>query len=181
MATLCNLTSGISVPCFTQAGINSCGVFIGPYDCGNPNGMIISTTASGQITGFSGATVSFWQISQNQELASLTSNPDTSQLTTNGTFYSVNTLEFTVFGYSQTLQNQINILASGRWRALILGNDKNWYMLGVTAPLMMTSGTGGINKMLNDLNGMVITMESHESQGLVQVTATAAQSLLQYN
>lgn len=173
----CVLTSGISLPCRTTAGVSSTGVFVGSWQCSGSQ-MTIGLTANGSITSFTGATVSFYQICQDAEVASLA---QTGTVTIeNGTAFQEYTLIFNVFNVTQENQNTINTLMNGRWRVIVLGNDGNYYFLGYDNPVNVTTITGGINKAMGDLNGYSITMSFKSAVGIKTVTSGAFATIATY-
>jgi hypothetical protein len=184
----CQWTTPLGLNCRTVGGVSPYGVFIAPWLCGpSSDGATPSSTytftqsSSGTITGSTGGTPStYYQICQDNEVASLVTVPDASNIISNGTFYSTNTCEVSLFNMSQDLINRINTLMAGRWRLIILGNDGNYYFMGLNNPVYVSAITGGINKALGDLNGMTITFESKEQFGLTLMDPTFAQTLLGY-
>ena len=184
----CQWTSPLGLNCRTVGGVSPYGVFIAPWLCGPSSdgatgsfAFTFTQDSSGTITGASGSVNPlFMQICQDNEVASLTSVPDASNIIANGTFYSINTCEVSLFNLSQDLINRINTLMAGRWRLIILGNDGNYYFMGLNNPVYVSAITGGINKMLGDLNGFTITFESKEQFGLTLMDPTFAQSIIEY-
>lgn len=192
----CLLTAGYGLPCRSVGGVSPAGVFIAEWQCPGPGSMQITvgTVSSpsgdlpgipqyvatyGGITGFTGSTVSFYQFCQDIEIASLS---ETSVVSIeNGTSYNEITLTFNVFNFGQDVQNIVTTLGAGRWRVIILGNDGNYYFMGYSNPVSITDGSGGINKALGDLNGYTFTMVGKEQFGILQVSPTAAASVLTYN
>jgi hypothetical protein len=174
----CVITSGINLPCRNVGGVAPEGIFIGQWQCPGANAMTIGLTSSGEISSFSGATVSFYQFCQDIEIASLSETGVVS--IENGTAYNEITLTFTVFNFDQTTQNLFTSLMNGRWRVLVRSNSGNWYFLGFSNPVNVSDATGGINKMLGDLNGVTFTMTAKEALGILQVTDSAAQSVISY-
>ena len=183
----CQWTSPLGLNCRTVGGVSPYGVFLSPWLCGpSSDGSTFSTTytftqsSDGTITGNTGTIIPYLQICQDNEVASLISVPDASNIISNGTFYSTNTCEVSVFNLSQDLINRINSLMAGRWRLIILGNDGNYYFMGLNNPVYISAITGGINKMLGDLNGFTVTFESKEQFGLTLMDPTYAQSIIEY-
>jgi hypothetical protein len=174
----CILTSGLCLPCRTVGGVASEGVFIGEWQCPGPNAMVIGLTANGSIDSFSGATVSFYQIAQDIEIASLTSKPTVS--IENGTAYDEITLTFNVYNFSQATQNIINTIKNGRFRAMVVGNDGNRYFLGYSNPVNLTDSAAGIGKALGDMNGASFTLTAKEQLGILQVSDAAFASIAVY-
>jgi hypothetical protein len=173
----CVLTNGWPLDCRSIGGIQA--VYIGQWQAPGPNSMVISVTASGEITGFSGATVSFFEFAQDSEVGSLVAAPQVS--IENGTYYEEITLEFSIFNFTQEMQNALNSLGQSRWRVIVLTNDNHYFLLGYTNPVNISGGNYGFGKAYGDLNGAMITMTSKEQFGLKQVTSTAVQQVVQYN
>lgn len=192
MSLLLCTNNGSGLPCRTIAGVSPYGVFLAPWECPANIGNLptagpqlsyvfnadgsIGTFSSGATAisggGYSNYSPLFQQYCQDDEVGSLISTPDASNIKANGTFYSANAVEFTMFDYSQALQNEVNILLGGRWQGIVLGNDQNFYFFGLNHPASVTTAVGGINKMMGDLNGMTLTLESHEPFGLTLITGT---------
>lgn len=174
----CLLTAGIGLGCRSVGGVSGEGVFIGTYQSPGSNGMVIGLTANGSITSFTGATVSFYQIVQDLEVAGLTVKPTVS--TENGTAYNEITLTFTIFNFSQSVQNTINTIMNGRFRAIVVGNDGRKYFLGYTNPVNLTDASGGLGKALGDMNGAMFTMTAKEPLGLLEVSDSAFNTVAVY-
>lgn len=167
----CLLTAGVSLPCRSVGGVSPEGVFIGAWQTPGPNAMVIGLTANGAINSFTGATVSFYQIAQDIEIASLTTKPTVS--IENGTAFDEITLSFTVFNFNQATQNLINTIKNGRFRAIVVGNDGNKYFLGYSNPVNLTDAAAGIGKALGDMNGVSFTLTAKEALGVLQVEDAA--------
>lgn len=192
----CQWTSPLGLNCRTVGGVSPYGVFLSPWLCGPSSdgatqswptppftsNYTFTQASDGTINGITivTGTPSFLQICQDNEVASLISVPDASNIIANGTFYSTNTCEVSVFNLSQDLINRINSLMAGRWRLIILGNDGNYYFMGLNNPVYISAITGGINKMLGDLNGFTVTFESKEQFGLTLMDPTFAQTIIEY-
>lgn len=181
---LCD-ANGYGLPCRTIGGVSPYGVFLSPWNCpnnigGTSTGLNYTFNPDGSIGTFSyGATPSqvsnlqtFVQFCQDDEIASLIMTPDASNVKANGTFYSANAVEFTMFRMNQYLINELNIIGNGRWQGVVIGNDGKYYFIGLYHPASITSASGGINKMMGDLNGMTLTLESHEQYGLTLISGT---------
>lgn len=177
MAT-CLLTSGQTLACRTVAGVGSAGVFIGQWQCPGASSMTIGMTANGSISSFTGATVSFYQFCQDLEIASLSETGVVS--IENGTAYNEITLTFNVFNFNQAQQNLFTTLMNGRWRVIVSDNNGNYFFMGLSNPVSVTDSSGGINKMLGDLNGVTFTMTGKEALGIQQVSQAAANSVIQF-
>lgn len=176
----CILTAGFGLPCRAVGGVGPAGVFISQWQCpGHTGAPIFGQTASGEITSLLSGTCSFFQFCQDLEVASLT---ETSVVSIeNGTSYNEITLTFDIFGFNQSVQNIITTLGSGRWQVIVVGNDGNYYFLGLTNPVSITDGSGGLGKALGDLYGYTFTMTSKEQYGITQVDPAFVQSILVYS
>lgn len=173
----CVLTNGWPLNCRSIAGIQA--VYIGTWQEPGPNSMTFGLTASGEITSFTGATVSFFKFTQDSEVGSYTEVPNVS--IDNGTYFIEGTLEFTLYNYQQTLKNIVNILGQGRSRVIFLTEDGNYFLLGFQNPVNISGGNFGVGKAYGELNGAMITMTSKEQLGAVQVSSAAAASVISYS
>ncbi len=169
----CILTAGWPLTCRSIGGIQA--VYIGAYQAPGQS-MTMGLTASGEITSFSGATVSFYTFAQDLETGSLVSAPQVS--TENGTYFEEITVEFSIFNFSQEMQNILNTLGQSRWRVMVLTQDGSYYLIGYTNPVNISGGNYGFGKAYGDMNGAMITMTSKEQYGLRKVSSSAALSLI---
>ncbi len=169
----CVLSAGWPLNCRSIGGIQA--VYIGQWQAPGQS-MTFGLTGSGEITSFTGATVSFYTFAQDLEVGSLVAAPQVS--VENGTYFEEITLEFSIFNFTQEMQNALNTLGQGRWRVIVLTQDGNYFLLGYHNPVNISGGNYGFGKAYGDLNGATITMTSKEQSGLVQVTSAAALSLI---
>lgn len=174
----CIITNAVSLPCRSVGGVSPEGVFIGAWQSPGANDMTIGLTSSGAIDSFSGATVSFYQMAQDVEIASLTSKPVVNL--ENGTAYDEITLTFNIYNFTQETQNLINAIKNGRFRVIVSGNNGLWYFLGYTNPVNLTDGTAGIGKALSDMNGASFTMVCKDPVGIKQIVSGAQNTVLVY-
>lgn len=168
----CVLTSGYSIPCLSTAGVSA--VYIGTW---NGPSLTYTLASDSSIATFSGSTVSFYTFNQRIENASFTHTGAISQ--ENGTFVMENAVEISVHGMNQALANQIAILGKGVWRVIVKDNNGNYFLIGKTNPVGVTAITGGLGKAQSDLNGAIITFSCKEADPIVQVSSSAALSVIQ--
>lgn len=170
----CILTSGYTLPCKGIAGIQS--VFIGSWNS-NMNYTVATLGATaGQITAFTGATVSFYTFQQTIETGSLTETGNFNEQ--NGTAYYDQVVEITVNNLTSSIIDQVNDLGRGRWRIIVLDSNGNYFLVGKQNPVSVTSVAGGTGKAYGDLTGFTITFTGKEYDALTQVTSAAALSVI---
>ena len=177
----CLITEGYSIACKGIAGVQA--VFIGEWNGLTASGGIgytIGTGATGsplgQITAFTGATVSFYEFQQTIETGSLTEAGNFN--VQNGTAFYEQTVEITVHNTNAKLLEQVNVLGRGRWRILVLDVNGNYFLVGKQNPVMVSAVAGGLGKAYGDLNGFTITFTGKEYDVLTQVTTAAALSVI---
>lgn len=177
----CLITEGYSIACKGIAGVQA--VFIGEWN-GTAMDMTPGTGSEiGQIIGFTGATVSFYEFQQTIETGSLTEAGNFN--VQNGTAFYEQTVEITVHntdGKSNLvtpLLEQVNVLGRGRWRILVLDVNGNYFLVGKQNPVQVSGVAGGLGKAYGDLNGFTITFTGKEYDVLTQVTSAAALSVIQ--
>ena len=102
----CLLTSGYSVGCKSQAGVQK--VFIGTW---NDTSLTYTLGTNSIITAFGGATVSFYTFQQAIETSSYTAPAEVS--TENNAIQYNQTLTITLQGMNAALLNQIKTLGQG--------------------------------------------------------------------
>jgi hypothetical protein len=170
----CLLIAGYTLPCKGIAGIQQ--IWVGnwtPVTTGMYTFGTVSGTNLNQITSFSsGFTAStFSQFQQEIEQGSLTEtgnfNPQ------NGTAYYDQVVEITVFNQNQTLFDTVDALGRGRWRIIVLDQNGNYFLVGLTNPVSVSAVAAGSGKAYSDLNGFTITFTGKEYSILTQVTPTA--------
>ena len=170
----CLITEGYSIACKGIAGVQA--VFIGEWN-GNDIGYTIGTgLTAGQITAFTGATVSFYEFQQTIETGALTEAGNFN--VQNGTAFYEETVEITIHNTNATLLEQVNVLGRGRWRILVLDVNGNYFLVGKQNPVQVSAVAGGLGKAYGDLNGFTITFTGKEYDVLTQVTTSAAQSVI---
>lgn len=172
MATNCLITSGYSLGCRNQAGVQK--VFIGSW-----NGPLLTYTYADDgytIGTFSGATTSFYGFSQTIETASYTYAAEYNN--ENNAVQYTQTLEITLPQLTAELINQTKLLNQGVWRIIILDRQGNYWLMGKTGPVQSSASDGGLGKAGTDLHGVKITFTSKEDQLLTAVSASAATQLI---
>ena len=167
----CLLTSGYSVGCKSQAGVQK--VFIGTW---NDTSLTYTLGTNSIITAFGGATVSFYTFQQTIETSSYTAPAEVS--TENNAIQYNQTLTITVQGMNAALLNQIKTLGQGVWRIMILDKNGSSFLMGKSGPVQVSAIDSGLGKVGTDLNGAVITFTSKEDQPLYEVQSAAALSLI---
>jgi hypothetical protein len=170
----CLLTQGYSIPCKGIAGVQA--VYIGEWNGGTASGGIGYTTSGLTITGFTGATVSFYEFQQPIETGSLTETGNFN--VQNGTAYYDQVVEITTHNIDANLIGQVNTLGRGRWRIVVLDVNGNFFLIGKQNPVMVTAVAGGLGKAYGDLNGYTITFTGKEFDALAPVNAAAIQPLI---
>ena len=167
----CLLTSGYSVGCKLQAGVQK--VFIGTW---NDTSMTFTYGTNSIITGFGGATVSFYTFQQTIETSSYASPAEVN--TENNAIQYNQTLTVTIHGMNAALLNQIKTLGQGVWRILILDKNGSYFLMGKNGPVQVSAIDSGLGKVGTDLNGAMITFTAKEDQPLYEVASAAAASII---
>lgn len=167
----CLLTSGYSIGCKTQAGVQK--VFIGSW---NDSSLTYTFGTNSIITAFGGATTSFYTFQQPIETSSFTAPAEVN--TENNAIQYNQTLSINVQGMNAALLNQIKTLGQGVWRILILDKNGSYFLMGKNGPVQVSAIESGLGKVGTDLNGAVITFTAKETQPLYEVEAAAALSLI---
>lgn len=167
----CLLTSGYSIGCKTQAGVQK--VFIGSW---NDSSLTYTFGTNSIITAFGGATTSFYTFQQPIETSSFTAPAEVN--TENNAIQYNQTLSINVQGMNAALLNQIKTLGQGVWRILILDKNGSYFLMGKNGPVQVSAIESGLGKVGTDLNGAVITFTAKETQPLYEVEAAAALTLI---
>ena len=167
----CLLTSGYSIGCKTQAGVQK--VFIGTW---NDTSLTYTFGTNSIIDAFGGATVSFYTFQQPIETSSYTAPAEVN--TENNAIQYNQTLTINVQGLNAALLNQIKTLGQGVWRILILDKMGNYFLMGKSGPVQVSAIESGLGKVGTDLNGALLTFTAKEDQPLYQVQSSAALSLI---
>ena len=168
----CLLTSGYSIACREQAGVQK--VFIGTW---NDTALGEQYGSDGLTIGtFSGATVSFYTFQQTIETANYTSAAEINN--ENNAIQYAQTLEITLTNLTASLVNQIKILGQGVWRIILLDKNGMYWLMGLNGPVQVSAIASGLGKAGTDLNGATLTFTSKEVQPLVAVAPSAALSVI---
>jgi hypothetical protein len=170
---ICPITYGYTVPCKSTGGIQS--VYIGQYNSGltytTDSSSPGATSSFNTITGFGGATSSFYKFEAQLETASLVEAGAFSN--ENGTAFYTQTAMIVLQGLNQPLVEQINILGKGRWRIIFLDQNGLYWLMGKQNPVNVSASTPGLGKAYGDLNGAIITFEGKEPAPITQVSSAA--------
>lgn len=169
----CLITSGYSLQCRDNIG-GVQNVYIGAFN-GSSMTMTVGSTAS-LVTGFAGATVSFYTFNQPLETASFEQAGNYS--TENGTSFYTQTVNITLQKMNATSANLINTLGQGTWRILVLDQNGIYWLIGSQNGARVSASTPNTGKALGDLNGAVITFEAKEPITAYQVTTAAALAVI---
>ena len=173
----CLLTYGYNVPCKSVGGLQA--VYIGTFNSGLTYTLDASapgvTSSYNTITGFGGATSSFYKFEANLETASLVETGAFSN--DNGSAFYTQTCEITLYTLSQALVEQVNILGKGRWRIIVLDQTGNYWLMGKQNSVHVSAATPGLGKAYGDLNGAIITFEGKEPEPIRQVSSAAVATL----
>lgn len=167
----CLLTSGYSIGCKTQAGVQK--VFIGSW---NDTSLTYTFGTNSIITAFGGATTSFYTFQQPIETSSFTAPAEVN--TENNAIQYNQTLTINVQGMNAALLNQIKTLGQGVWRILILDKNGSYFLMGKNGPVQVSAIESGLGKVGTDLNGAIITFTAKETQPLYEVESAAALTLI---
>ena len=167
----CLLTSGYSIGCKTQAGVQK--VFIGAW---NDTSLTYTFGTNSIITAFGGATTSFYTFQQPIETSSYTAPAEVN--TENNAIQYNQTLSINVQGMNAALLNQIKTLGQGVWRIIILDKNGNYFLMGKSGPVQVSAIDSGLGKVGTDLTGAMITFTAKEDQPLYEVTSGAALTLI---
>lgn len=169
----CVITKGRGKACKSQAGVAA--IYIGnETEIGYTYGA--SASDLNQITAFTGATTSFYRISQPINTAGYTETATINEQT--GTAVFSQNLEFSTFGVSQDMADDVSAIVRGNWRVLIQDRNGNYFLLGEKIAAYVSAFTGGFGKAGNDLNGYTITLTTESGSSITQVTSTAAASVI---
>ena len=186
------INGGISINC----GENNGGVlaaFVADYSQLNTNRGIQPTSvtigvtgaSAGIITGVTGATGDWYEISFWPETADFKDNVD--QNITNGTNFSTQTLTITVprreaakyFGNG--LGNGITNLRQKLLSVIVLDANGNYWMMGLNNGVICQKIDGGTGKAKGDMNGYTFTFEAKEPFAAYQIASSVATSLIVRN
>jgi hypothetical protein len=167
----CILSTGYTIGCKTQAGVQK--VFIGSW---NDTSLTYTLGTNSIITGFGGATTSFYTFQQPIETSSFTAPAEVN--TENNAIQYNQTLSITVQGMNAALLNQIKILGQGVWRVLILDKNGAYFLMGKSGPVQVSAIEAGLGKAGTDLSGATITFTAKEDQALSEVESAAALTLI---
>lgn len=169
----CIISKGRAVGCKSVAGVYE--IYLGAetsmsYTYGTASPVL------NQITGFTGATTSFYKITQPVNTAGYTETATVNEQTQTAVF--AQSLEFSIYGVNQDLADDVSAIVRGRWRVLIQDKQGNFFLLGEKIPAYVSAFTGGLGKGGNDTNGYTITLSTESGYSITQVTSAAAATLI---
>lgn len=168
----CTLSSGQNpIPCKAISGVNT--VWLLPYN--GTTLQYVYQTDGLTIGTFSAGTSSAVQFLQNPEVASFTAPGEYN--IENNAYKRTQTLSFNVYNINAANIDKIRALDQGSWRAVILDNNGNYFIQGLTSPAQVSASDAGLGKAGTDLNGAMITITSLSPQILTQLSTYAASQL----
>jgi hypothetical protein len=167
----CLITSGYPLQCRDNVG-GVQNIYIASFTPGTPT----FTTATGSVTGFTGATPSFYTFNQPLESANFTSAGAFS--TENGTSMYTQTIEMVMQKLSGATSVQINTLGQGVWRIMVLDQNGKYWMIGIQNGARVTAATPGVGKAMGDMNGAIVTFEAKEPLTAFEVNSAVALSMI---
>lgn len=171
----CLITGGVSLGCRDQVG-GVAEVYVGTYN-GASMAVTIGTASNlGQVTAFTGTTVSFYTFAVPQETSSFEENGEYS--TENGTSFYAHTLELVIQKLSATYGAMVNTLGQGVWRVIVKTNNGEYYLLGYQNGMRVSAAKSGAGKAMGDMSGTTITFSGKEPVVAYQVTTAAAISVI---
>ena len=164
----CLITSGQNpIPCKTMNGVNA--VYIGNW---SPSLTYVLASDTITIGTFSGGTSSFYTFLQNPEVSEYTAPAEVSN--ENNAYKFTQTVKFALYNLTATNILLIKTLAQTQNSVIILDNNGNYYMMGITSPALISALDGGLGKAGNDLNGYMLTIISIANVPITPMTAHAA-------
>ncbi len=170
----CNTLTSFTLGCRDNSGgIQE--VYIGKYEK-NQTYVLGTSSNIDQITSFTGTTASFFTFEQTLEAAEFTDVPSAN--IENHTSMFTQTLTIILPKMTAELNKLVRILNQGKWRAIYLDKNGNYFYLGDKGGLTLTGGAGGAGKTMDSLNGYTLTFEGKEQSSALQVTTAAALSLI---
>jgi hypothetical protein len=169
----CTITSGQNpIPCKSISGINT--VYLSAF---NGTTLTYQYQSDGITIGtFSAGTASAYTFLQNPEVASFTAPVEVNQ--ENNAYKRTQTLSFHVYNLTAANIDKIRAIDQGQWRAILLDNNGNYYIMGLVYPVQVSAGEAGLGKAATDLNGANITMTSISPSILTPISAYAASQVI---
>jgi hypothetical protein len=170
----CNTLTSFTLGCRDNSGgIQE--VYIGKYEK-NQTYILGTSSNTDQIIDFTGTTASFYTFEQTLEAAEFTDVPSAN--IENHTSMFEQTLTIILPKMTASLNNLVKILNQGKWRAIVLDKNGNYFYLGDKGGLTLASGSGGAGKTMDSLNGYTLTFSGKEQGSVLQVTTAAALQLI---
>ena len=147
----CDLSSGYSVPCKGIGGLKS--LYIGVMDPTVTYNYNIYNEISEIID-----IQNYYNVELEAETASFSQEEIIS--VENNTSYFDKKLEFVVYGLNQALIEFINTLGRGYWSIIFVDQMDNTWLFETKSMTNVTAMTLGPGKLLSDINGAIITLET---------------------
>lgn len=129
------------------------------------------TDTSGTITAMTqAASTRFWKYDLEKENAMI--DEDDVNSVENGTRFWQQVLSFTMRKLSAKNRNNIKLVGQNRLIAIVLTNNGDYKILGLTNGLDLTTGKGTSGKAFGDLNGYSLTFTGKETAPMFDVSSS---------
>lgn len=170
----CSITSGIPLGCRNSiAGVKT--IYLTNFE--NVTGYTYSSTQTGidansVITGMTfttGSTKPFYTFDVRRETAQYTEAIQSN--IQNGTLFYEGTLSMFFEKVQTYIRNRVMLIAQARTIAIVLDKNGQYWLIGKTAGLDLTSGSVDLGKAAADANGYTLSFISQEPEEAIEVSS----------
>lgn len=163
----CLLSTGYTLGCRDSiGGIQE--VWIGNFQ----NGATYTLDANDRITGFAGATVSYFRFEQEMETGQF--NQTGAYSTENGTVFFTQEAMLTFHKNDAALRNQLLVLSQANMSVIVRDQRGELWLMGYQNGVRTTAGSMNAGKAFGDLNGVTLTLQAKEPEPAYYISSTAS-------
>lgn len=163
----CLLTSGYTLGCRDSiGGIKK--AYIGNFN----SGATYTFGGDDTITGFSGATVSYFTFEQEIETGEF--NQTGAYSTENGTVFFDQQLSLMFHKNDSTLRNQLLVLSQANMSVIVEDQRGEYWLMGIQNGVRAINGAQNTGRAYGDMNGVTITLQGKEPEPAHRISSTAS-------
>lgn len=104
--------------------------------------------------------ITFYSITQPREVAEWIETP-VSNIETHTSWFE-KTITISLYNVAST-HNFVDVLIRGKWIVMVKDTNGSYWIINKTTPAKVNSGSGGSGKLMLDMNGYVINIETKDS------------------
>lgn len=153
----CLVTNGYTLACRDNIG-GVLRVYVGNWD----SNAEYTIDSSGDITGLTGSTASYYTFEQEMETAEF--NQTGAYSTENGTVFFDQQLTLMFHKNDSNLRNLLLVLSQANLSVIVVDQRSQAWLMGLQNGVRAISGAQNTGKAFGDMNGVTITLQGKEPE-----------------